>query len=139
MSSESLKKLAQDAFETAKGVVEKAATAVGDATTSAVEGIRSVAPESFDSAVKSVTETAATVTGRVTETATGAVEALRETQIGHSIAEGANMLAEGATSAGNRIARAAQAASEAFNAEEPAKQDIKPEESPTVPTTVEKP
>jgi phage-related protein len=139
MSLESLKKTAQDAFETAKGVVEKAATAVGDATTSAVEGVRSVAPESFDSAVKTVKETASTVAGRVTETATEAVDALRETEIGRSIAEGANTLAEGATSAGHRIGRAAQAATEAFNAEEPAKPEIMPEANTVHPAPAEKP
>jgi hypothetical protein len=41
MAFESLKKMAQDALDTAKDVVEKAATTVGNATTSAVEGVRS--------------------------------------------------------------------------------------------------
>ena len=128
MTYESLKKLAQDALDTAKGVVGKAAT-------SAAEGVRSVAPDSFDSAVKSATDTAATIAGRVTETATEAVETLRETHLGQSNVERANTLADSATSAGNRIARTARAASEAFNAEEPG---IKTEEKPTPSSIVEK-
>jgi hypothetical protein len=79
------------------------------------------------------------VAGRVTETATGAVGALRETQIGQSIVEGANTLAESATSAGGRIARAAQAASEAFTAEEPKKDGTKVQDNPAPPASPEKP
>jgi len=112
MDFESLKKLAQDALATAKD-------AAGKATASAVQGVRSVAPESFENVVKSVTDTASTVAGRVTGKATGAVETLRENPLGQSIAEGANTLAKTAVSAGGRIARAAQAASEAFMAEPP--------------------
>jgi hypothetical protein len=123
MSPELLKKLAQDAFETAKGALEKAATAIGGATTSAVEGVRSVAPDMFDSAVNTVTEAASAVAGQATE----AADALRETQIGRSIVEGADTFAEDATSAGDRIGPAAQGANEAFNAEEPAKPEMAPE------------
>ena len=60
-----------------------------------------------------------TVAGRVTGKATGAVETLRENPLGQSIAEGATTLAKTAVSAGGRIARAGQAASEAFMAEPP--------------------
>ena len=134
-----LKKMVQDAFETAKGAVEKAATAIGDATTSAVAGVRAVVPQSFDCAVSTVTEAASAVAGRATETATETVGALRETQIGRSIVEGANTFAEDATSAGHRIGRAAQGATEAFNAEEPAKPEIAPEANTVHSANVAKP
>jgi hypothetical protein len=126
MTIESLKKMAQDAIVTAKDVAEKAASTVGTATTSAVESVRSVAPETFDKAVKSVTETA-----------TEAVEALRETKLGQTIVEHAASLADTATDTGHRIVRAAQAASEAFTADEPAKEAIKTAEVP-VPTAATK-
>lgn len=114
MSIESVKKTAQDALDRARTVAEKTARTVGDAATSAVEGVRSVAPEKFDSAVK---------------TATSAVEAARETKLGHRIAEGASTLAESAASVGGRIARAAQAAGEAFVAEEPRKDEPKADDT----------
>jgi hypothetical protein len=103
MALESLRKLAQDALDTAKDVAEKAAA-----------GVRSVAPETFDSAVKTVTETA-----------TSAVDTVRETKVGQTIIEGANSLAENAAAAGGRIARAAEAATEAFMAEDPKKDEVK--------------
>jgi hypothetical protein len=112
MDFESLKKLAQNALETAKDIA-------GKATASTLEGVRSVAPESFDNIVKSVTDTVSTVAGRVTEKTTDAVESLRETPLGQSIVEGANTLAETAVSAGGRVARAAQAAGEVLTAEAP--------------------
>lgn len=114
MTLETLKKMAQDALGTAKEVAGKAAETVGTATTSAVEGVRSVAPESFDKAVKAVTETAAE-----------AVDAFRETKLGQTIIEHASTLADTATDTGHRIVRAAQAASDAFTAEEPAGETVK--------------
>jgi hypothetical protein len=120
MSLESLKKTAQDALTTARSVAEKTAKTVGDAATDAVGSVRSVAPERFDSAVK-------TVTG----TATSAVEAAGQTKLGQKIAEGAGVLAETAVSVGGRIARAAQAAGEAFVAPEPAKDEPRKTGKPT--------
>jgi hypothetical protein len=86
--------------------------------------VRSVAPETFDSVVKTVSETAAS-----------AVDTVRETKVGQTIIEGANSLAENAAAAGGRIARAAEAATEAFMADEPKKDDLNKD----VPTPTAKP
>lgn len=111
MALNSVKKLAQGALETAR-----------EAATSAVAGVRSVAPEKFDNAVKAVTEAA-----------TSAVETVQETKVGkvgQTIIEGATSLAENAAATGSRIARAAQAAAEAFNAEDPKKEKAKETNKP---------
>jgi phage-related protein len=106
MILDSLKKLAQDTIGSAKEHAEKAASTVSNATTNVVGTVRSAAPESLDSVVKSLTRTA-----------TGAVAALGETKPVRPIVEGVHTAVEIA----NRISRAAQAAREAFVAEPPGK------------------
>lgn len=101
-----LKKLAQDAIGPVKDRVEKAASTVETATTGVVSSVRSAAPESLDSVVKSLTRTA-----------TQAVAALGETKPIRPLVEGVNTLVETA----NRFSRAAHAAREAFAAEPPGK------------------
>ena len=118
MDFESLKKLAQDALERAKD-------AAGKATAGAIEGLQATASASLNSAAKSATGTMSTVAGRVSGRAAEAVETLRKAPLGQSIqsiAEGAHKLAKTAVSVGSRIARAAQAAREAFTAEPPSEE-----------------
>ena len=66
----------------------------------------------------------------MSDTAASAVEFVRETKVGQTIIEGANSLAENATAAGSRIARAAEAATEAFMADEPKKGEPKKDDKP---------
>ncbi len=107
MILDSLKKLAQDAIGSAKQRADKAASTIGNATTGVVGNVRSAAPESLDSVVKSLTRTA-----------TGAVAALGETKPLRPVVEGVHTAVEFA----NRVSRAAHAARDAFAAEPPGKQ-----------------
>jgi ElaB/YqjD/DUF883 family membrane-anchored ribosome-binding protein len=102
MTLESLKKLAQDAIDTAKQRVEKAASSFGSGTDGAVGG----GPVSLDGVAK--------VLG---QKATEAVEALREAKFVKPIVEGATTVVDTA----NRVTRAAHAARDAFVAEPPVK------------------
>lgn len=102
MILDSLKKLAQDAIGSAKQQADKAAATIGNATTGVVGNVRSAAPESLDSVVKSLTRTA-----------TGAVAALGETKPVRPIVEGVHT----AVDIANRVSRAAHAAREAFAAD----------------------
>jgi hypothetical protein len=106
MILDSLKKLAQDTIGSAKERVEKAASTVGNATTDVVGSVRSAAPESLDSVVRSLTRKA-----------TSAVAALGETKPIRPIVEGVHT----AVDVANRISRAAHAAREAYAAEPPIK------------------
>ncbi len=98
MSLKSLKMLAQDAIGTAKDRVEKVASSVGNPS--------SGAPPSFDGVVKSLK-------AKATEVA----DALRETKFVRPIVDGVNTVVD----TSQRVARAANAAREAFAAEPPGK------------------